>query len=122
MPPAIVRLDAVTTGVAASRQINDVDSLLHVNQFSLRREQRLQWYIIILTVLYTSTILGLLCFSLRSHLPHLSNCWTRHNAPTSDTTYQNPSTPCPSQDASGPADDHSTGNVIFTAYPLRQAN
>ena len=122
MPPEIVRLDAVTSGVAAPRQIYDVDSLLHVNRFSLRREQRWHWYIIIITVLYTSTILGLLCFSLRSHLPHLSNCWTRNSVPTSDTTYQNPSTPGPSHDASGPADDHSKGNVIFTAYPLRQAN
>ena len=54
----------------------------------------------------------------------ISNCWTRNNAPISETTYQNttPSTPGPSQDASGPADENSTGNVIFTAYPLRQAN
>ena len=33
MPPELVRLDAVTSGVAARRQINDVDSLLHVKRF-----------------------------------------------------------------------------------------
>ena len=116
MPPEIVRLDAVTSGVAAPRQIYDVDSLLDVNRFSLLREQRLHWYIIILTVLYTSTILGLLCFSLLSHLPHLSDCWTRNNAPTSDTTYQNPSTSGPSQDASGSVDENSTEKTSYSLH------
>jgi hypothetical protein len=120
VPLEIGQLDAVASKVAAPRQIPDVNSLLHVNRFSLRREQRFNCYVIILAVLYTSTILGLLCFSLRSRLrTMISNCWTQNNAPTSNTT---PPNPCPRQDASGPTEDDLRGNVVFTAYPLRQAN
>jgi hypothetical protein len=52
----------------APRQITDINSLLHVNQVSLRPEQRSCWLLIILTVLCAFTILVSLCFSLRFRL------------------------------------------------------
>ena len=117
-----MQLDAVTSQVAAPRQITDVHPLLHVNRVSLRREQRLHWYITILAALYTSTILEFLCFYIRSHLcTKISNCWTGTNAPQSDTTYQHitTSTVGPSKDASGPTDEDARGNVVFTSLHIR---
>ena len=64
VPSEIMRLGAVTTGVTASRQITYVNSLLHLNRASLRREQHSHWRLIIFTVLCASTLLGFLCFSL----------------------------------------------------------
>jgi len=117
--------DEISAEVTSPRQVIDVNSLLHVNQASLLRQQRSCWHLIILTVLCASTVLGSLCFSLRFRLlTTILNCWTQNNVPARDCTEQipNPTTSSPIQDTDEPKDDDLTGNVTFAAYLLRQAN
>jgi len=67
-PPEVVLLDGVNSQVMMPPQTFDIDSLLHMHQTSLRRERQTYWHLIITTVFCANTILGILCFSLRSCL------------------------------------------------------
>ena len=125
IPSEIIRLDEILSETTSPPQVNDVNSLLHVNQTSLLQEQRSYRHLIILTILCASTILGSLCFSLRFRLLiMILNRWTQNNVPTPDCTEEipNPTTSSPIQDTDEPKDDDLRRNVTFTAYPRQQAN
>lgn len=125
MPSEIMRLEEIKSEDTSPHQVTDVNSLLHVNQASLLRQQRLYWHLIILTVLCASIILGSVCFSLRFRLlTMILNCWTQNNVSTTDCTEHipNPTTSSPIQDTDEPKDDDLRGSITFTAYPLPQSS
>ena len=74
MPSEIVRLDAVTSGVAAPRQITNVNSLLHVNLLTTSRATTALVYYHPHSSLHLHYS-WIPLFSLRSHLcTMISNC------------------------------------------------
>lgn len=82
LPPEVTKLVKFTSEVTASRQITDVNTLLHVNRASLRRKQRAFWHIIFPTVPRAFTVLGFLYFPLRFRLCRIiSTCQSTSNTP-----------------------------------------
>jgi len=124
-PELIQQLDDVKSRVMASPCNLDVDSIVHVHHASLQQERQSYWYLIIITTVCTITIIGILCFSLRS-------CLYRKILPlffyiqTSKPSYRTSSYPItilhtPPETNEATNIDHQK-NVIFTTYSLQQAN
>jgi len=67
-PPEGVVLDGVKSQVMMPPKTFDIDSLLNIHQTALRRERQTYWHLIITTAFCATTVLGIICFSLRSCL------------------------------------------------------
>jgi hypothetical protein len=63
----VQQIDEVRSIVITPSQTFDVDSLFHLRQVSLHQEQRTFWHLIVTTAVCALAVLGILCFSLRSH-------------------------------------------------------
>jgi len=102
----------------------DVDSIFHIQQASLREQQRTYWYIITTPVVYTAAILGILYISLRSYLRNfITRCYSPNATSEPSTTDPNPpfTPPEPQQRSQIPSNENPERNVTFTAYSLQQA-
>ena len=124
-PELIQQLNDVKSRVMASPRNLDIDSTVHVHHASLQQERQSYWHLIIITTVCTITIIGILCFSLRS-------CLYRKILPlffyiqTSKPSYRTSSYPItilhtPPETNEATNIDHQK-NVIFTTYSLQQAN
>jgi len=95
-PELIQQLDGVKSRVLASPRILDVDNIVHVHHVSLRQSY---WNLIVITTVCTITFIGILCFSLRSHIYRkILPCFPTHKTRNPDTELQvipSPSTPNP---------------------------
>jgi len=124
-PELIQQLNDVKSRVMASPRNLDIDSTVHVHHASLQQERQSYWHLIIITTVCTITIIGILCFSLRSCLYHkILPCFSTHKPPNPHTELQvipSPSsTPHPETNEATNIDPQK--NVIFTTYSLQQAS
>lgn len=106
-------------------QTLEVDSLLHVQNTILRREQHSYWHLIIIMTLRATTIFGIFCFSSRFYLYHkfLCHC-SKHTLLKQNTEIQilPASTSEPNQKAIEHKNDNPQRNVTFTTYSLQPVN
>ena len=122
-PDAFAQLDEIRSKTMVPSQTFEVDSLLHIQQASLREEQRTHWYLIITPVVCTVAILGILCLSLRSYIhAFITRCYSPNTTSVPSTTDPNPSltTTEPRQRSQIPSNENPQRNVTFTAYSLQQ--
>jgi len=67
-PELIQQLNDVKSRVMTSPRNLDVDSIVHVHHASLQQERQSYCHLIIIRTVCTITFIGILCFSLRSHI------------------------------------------------------
>ena len=122
-PYAVAQLDEIRSKTMIPSPSFDVDSIFHIQQASLREQQRAYWYIITTSAVCTATILGILYVSLRSYLRNLI---TRCYSPNATSE---PSTTDPNSPLTPPEPQHTTRissnenlerKVTFTAYSLQE--
>ena len=123
-PDFTQQLNDVKLRVLASPRTLDVDSIVHIHHTSLQRERQSYWHLIIIKTVCTITIIGILCFTLRSYLHReISPCYSTRKLSNPHTELQvipSPSsTPHPETNEATNIDPQK--NVIFTTYSL-QAN
>jgi hypothetical protein len=120
----IQQLNDVKSRVMASPRNLDVDSTVHVHHASLQQERQSYWHLIIITTVCTITIIGILCFSLRSRIyRQILPCFSTHKPPNPHTELQViPSTSStPNAETNEATNIDSQKNVIFTTYSLQPA-
>jgi len=88
-PELIQQLNDVKPRVTASPRNLAVDSIVHVHHASLQQQRQSYWHLIIITTVCTITIIGILCFSLRSRIyRQILPCFSTHKPPNSHTELQ----------------------------------
>jgi len=120
----IQQIDEVRSRVITPSQTFGVDSLFHLPQVSLQQEQRIFWHLVVTTIVCTLAILGILCFSLRSHAHNFIPCCHSPNTtiePSTVTLNPSPIIPEPSRRIYSLRNDEPQRDVTFTAYSLKQA-
>ena len=93
-PKEIQQTDKVRFRVITPSQKFDVDSLFHLRQVSFHQEQRTFWHRIVTAAACTFAVLGMLCFSLCSHVPvhnFITCCHSTNNTIEPSTVTSNPS-------------------------------
>jgi hypothetical protein len=123
-PREVQQMEEVRSRVITPSQTFDVDSLIHLRQVSVHQEQRTFWHLTVTTAVCTLAILGILCFSLRSHVHNFISCCYSTNTniePSTVTSNPTPEIPEPSQRTHFPRRNEPQQDVTFTAYLLKQA-
>jgi len=116
-PSEVMRLDDVITHMKTRPRTLDVDTLLHIRQFSVQQKQQTQWYFIVTIVFCSVTLLVVLCFSLRAHTYNfLLRCFSKPTVSPPDTSVQEDCTP-PTPNV---REDHFDGNITFAMYQTQQ--
>jgi hypothetical protein len=120
-PELIQQLNDVKSQVMVLPCTLDVDSNVHVHHTSLQQDQQSYLHLIIITTVCIITIIGILCFSLRSCLYHkILPCISTNKPPNPHTELQAiPSSFSTHHPETNEAtNDDPPKNVIFTTYSL----
>jgi len=122
-PKLIQQLDGVNSRVMATPRNLDVDKIVHARHVSLQQERQSYWNLIVITTVCSITLIGILCFSLRSHIyRQILPCFPTRKPPYPHTELQvipAPSTPNPETSVATNIDLQK--NVIFATYSLKKA-
>jgi hypothetical protein len=126
-PELMQQLGDVKSRVMASPRNLDIDNIVHAHHVLLRQERQSYWQLIIITTVCTVTIVGILCFSLRSCLyikilPCFPTFRPSHKHPNPHTelpVIPSSSTPLPERNEATNIDPQK--DVIFTRYSLQPA-
>jgi len=116
-PREVQQIDEVRSRVITPSQTFDVYSLFHLRQVSFHQEQRTFWHLILTTTVCALAILGILCFSLLSHVHNFVPCCHSTNTTIETSTVTSnpsPEIPEPSQRTHFPRSDEPPQDVTFT--------